>query len=123
MTDWYWQNQQITVLNKWEREGLQNISKVKKIQAIKPLHIDISTETPMMICLIKANLQDYLLNKETNKVVEGDKKFKEVESVWTLQLVQDKWVLSMIEEGSMSLDYSLESLKIPHLRKLHSVNS
>jgi len=37
MTEWYWQNQQMVYLDRWERDGLVNICEVDKINYIKPI--------------------------------------------------------------------------------------
>lgn len=51
-------------------------------------------------------MQDYLVRLSDNMVVEGDKEFKDVESVWTFVLSRGKWVVQNIEESSMSLTYA-----------------
>ena len=38
MTDWYWQNQQVVFLDRWERRGLVNICEVDKLNYIKPIN-------------------------------------------------------------------------------------
>jgi hypothetical protein len=107
MTDWYWQNQQLTALDKWKKAGLVNICEVKKITNIKPLlfvhrNKGAEHEDSMIAISIEAKMTDYLENRATGEVVEGSKNLKEVERVWTFTLQNGEWVVSDIEEGNMS---------------------
>lgn len=111
MTDWYWQNQQLAHLDRWKREGLVNICDVKKITAIKPVlfvHRNHGAEhaASMVVISITARMKDYLQDRTTGKVVEGSKRYKEVETVWTLTLEDGAWKVSDIEEHHMSLAYA-----------------
>jgi len=120
MTDWYWQNQQLVHIEKWKAEGLVNICNVKKITNIKPLlfvhrNQGEAHEDSMIVISIEAKMQDYLKNKKTGKIVEGSKKFKEVETVWSLTMDNDNWKVSDIEEGSMSLAYAKLTKELPDI--------
>jgi hypothetical protein len=129
MTDWYWQNQQMAHLDRWKKEGLQNICLVKKITNIKPLlfvhrNQGQEHEDSMLVISITANMKDYLQERGSGKVVEGSKRYKEVETVWSFTMENGAWKVSDIEEGSMSLSYaklgkdlpSIESTVISDLR-------
>jgi hypothetical protein len=129
MTDWYWQNQQFAHLEKWKREGLRNVCVVKKITKIRPLlfvhrNSGQEHEDSMVVIAIEAKMKDYLEKRETGKVVEGSKRYKEVETVWSFTMDDGKWKVSDIEEGSMSLAYaklvkdlpSIESTVVSDLR-------
>jgi|GEM_PF-3657415 len=81
MTDWYWQNQQLVYLEKWQREGLVNICDVKNINHIKPLlfvhrNQGAEHEDSMVVLSIKAKMQDYLQEQATGKVIEGSKNIR-----------------------------------------------
>lgn len=120
MTDWYWQNQQLVHLNKWKNEGLVNICDVKKITNIKPLlfvhrNQGAEHEDSMIVLSIEANMKDYLQNRNTGKVVEGSKRYKEVETVWSFVLEKGVWKVSDIEEGSMSLAYAKLVRELPKI--------
>lgn len=112
MTSWYWQNQKITVLENWEEDGLQNICKLHKIRSVKPLHIEYREkekgdgEGSRIALNVTVVLTDYLINKDTEKVVEGDKQKKELENVWTIILTDGQWKLSLIEDSSEALSYA-----------------
>lgn len=122
MTDWYWQNQQLVALNKWQKEGLVNICEVKKITDLKPLlfvhrnHAD-NHEDSLVVVSITANMQDYLAERESGKVVEGSKKFKEVETVWSLTMENGAWKVADIDEGSMSLAYAKMVKELPRIEE------
>jgi len=118
MTDWYWQNQQIVHLNRWQREGLVNICQVEKITNIKPLlfvhrNRGDDHEDSMVVLSINAKMKDYLQNKASNEIVEGDKSVKEVETIWSFTLEKGAWKVSEIEEGSMSLAYAKMVRELP----------
>lgn len=110
MDDWYWQNQKYIHLEKWEEKGQRNIVNIKKITDIRPLYVQSSNaqnaEDSRVILSIEAEMQDYLVRLSDNMIVEGDKEFKEVESVWTFIYKKGKWVVQNIEEGSTSLIYA-----------------
>lgn len=110
MDDWYWQNQKLMHLEKWENKGLVNKVEVKKVKSVKPLFVKWSdqagAENSIIVVSINANMQDYLYQKNNGMVVEGDKGFKDVETVWTLVLRKGKWVVQNIEEDITSLDYA-----------------
>lgn len=120
MTDWYWQNQQMVHLDRWKREGLINICEVKKITNIKPLlfmHRNQGTEheNSMVVLSIEAMMKDYLQERNTGKLVEGSKRFKEVETVWSFTMENGAWKVSDIEEGSMSLAYAKLIKELPKI--------
>jgi hypothetical protein len=118
MTDWYWQNQQQVHLERWKNEGLVNTCVVKKISNIKPLlfvhrNSGGEHEDSMVVISIEAKMKDYLQDRESGKVVEGSKRFKEVETVWSFTLEDGMWKVSDIEEGSMSLAYARVARELP----------
>lgn len=120
MTDWYWQNQQLAHLERWKREGLVNICDVKKITGIKPLlfvhrNHGQEHEDSMVVISIEALMQDFLQERSSGKVVEGSKKYKEVETIWSLTLQNGEWKVSDIEEGSMSLAYAKLTRELPNI--------
>lgn len=120
MTDWYWQNQQMVHLDKWKRDGLINICDVKKISNIKPLlfihrNQGAEHEDSMVVILIDAKMKDYLQDRVTGKVVEGNKSYKDVETIWTLTLEEGIWKVSDIEEGDMSLAYAKMIKDLPNI--------
>lgn len=120
MTDWYWQNQQLVHLERWKKEGLINICEVKKITNIKPLlfvHRNQSQEheDSMVVISIEAYMKDYLQERNSEKIVEGSKKYKEVETIWSFTLEDGEWKVSDIEEGSMSLAYAKLTKELPKI--------
>jgi len=112
MTSWYWQNQQLASLNQWERDGLINHCRVKGITNIRPLFLqykknpDGTTDGSRVVISITANMEDYLAERTTGKVVEGKPGYESTEHVWTFLLQNGKWVVGNIEEGTMSLTYA-----------------
>ncbi len=116
MTEWYWQNQQLVFLDRWERDGLVNICEVDKINFIKPIMFsfrgdeDKPGEGSELAVLIEAKMTDYLERKSDGKLIEGSRKKKDVERIWSFTFENEKWVVSNIDEGSNSLAY-IEMMK------------
>lgn len=111
MTDWYWKNQQMVYLDRWEREGLYNHCDVKEITSIKPLLFAHHNEGgehegSMLAVMIGANMQDFLAEGDTGNVVEGSRKYKDVEKIWSFTLIDGAWKVSNIEDSSFSLTYA-----------------
>lgn len=120
MTDWYWQNQQMAHLDRWKEEGLVNICDVKKITKIKPLlfvhrNQGGEHEDSMVVISISAKMKDYLEERATGKVVEGSKRYKEVETIWSLTLENGVWKVSDIEEDIMSTAYAKMVKELPRI--------
>lgn len=120
MTSWYWQNQQMMHLERWKKEGLVNICNVKKITKIKPLlfvHRNTAEEheDSMVVIVIEATMQDYLQDRNTGKVVEGSKRYKDVETVWSFTMENGEWKVSDIEEDSMSISYAKMTKELPKI--------
>ena len=105
---WYWQNQQQVFLDKWKRENLKNVSNLKEISKIRPLYLEL-TEAPNLEgsrigIAIDVVAEDYLQDRDTQKVVQGKKGFESLEYVWFLEYTEGKWLLDDIQEGSLSLE-------------------
>jgi hypothetical protein len=119
MTSWYWQNQQLAYLNQWERDGLVNHCRVKSLGKVRPLYLTYevdesgSNNGSRLVVSITANMEDYLAERATGKIVEGAKGFEDTEHVWTFELREGKWVVANIEEGSMSLNYAKLKSELP----------
>lgn len=121
MTSWYWQNQQSVYLDQWKRQGLENICNVKKITGMHPLlflHSNKENTDHAESCIvvsITAKMQDYLKESATGKVVEGSKRWKEVETIWTFVFYEGEWIVSDIEEDSYSLAYAKMRKELPSI--------
>jgi len=120
MTSWYWQNQQMMHLERWKKDGLVNICNVKKITKIKPLlfvHRNVTEEheDSVVVISIEAKMKDYLQDRNTGKVMEGSKRYKEVETVWSFTMENGEWKVSDIEEDSMSLSYAKMTRELPNI--------
>lgn len=118
MTDWYWQNQQLMHIERWKKQGLVNICHVKKMKNIRPLlfihkNQGGAHENSMVVIAIEAEMKDYLQDRNTDKVVEGNKRYKDVETIWSFTLESGQWKVSDIEEGSMSLAYAKLAKELP----------
>jgi hypothetical protein len=119
MTSWYWQNQQLAFLNQWERDGLVNQCRIKSLGKIRPLFLkyqhneDGTSDGSRLVVSITANMEDYLEHRTTGKIVEGKKGYADTEHVWTFVMQNHKWVVSNIEEGSLSLTYARMAAEVP----------
>ncbi|PLX91252.1 MAG: transporter [Desulfuromonas sp.] len=120
MTDWYWQNQQMVYLDKWKKEGLVNICNVRMSTYFKPLlfvhrNAQLGHEDSIVVISIKAQMEDYLQNKASKKIVEGSKGFKWVETIWTFTIDNGKWKVSNIEEGALAIAYAKLVKELPNI--------
>lgn len=114
MTPWYWQNQQMAHLDRWHEQGLVNVCTVKSIGAIKPLFVHYAEgEGSRVVVSITANMEDYLMERASGRVVEGAKGYTDAEFVWTFAYEDGQWRVSMIEEGSLSLTYADLANEVP----------
>lgn len=118
MTDWYWQNQQRVYLDRWKREGLKNICAVKKVMHLRPLlfvhrNHGANHEDSIVVIAITAKMKDYLQDINSGKVVEGSKRYKDVETIWTFTLVDGEWKVSDIEEDYTSVEYAKLARQLP----------
>jgi energy-coupling factor transporter transmembrane protein EcfT len=117
VSSWYWQNQQIVHLNEWEKRNLKNQCRLKSIGSIKPLHLEITDDATLegsrIAFSITANMEDYLIHRETKKVVEGKRGFADEEKIWIMEYSDGKWKLDDIQEGSMSLAFARAENLIP----------
>ena len=120
MTRWYWKNQQMAVLDRWRREGLQNICHVKRISNLRPLlfvHLNQGQahEGSTVTVAITARMKDYLQRRDTGKLVEGSRLTKKVETLWTFRIEDGQWRVSNIEEGSLSTAYARMRKDLPKI--------
>jgi hypothetical protein len=120
MTDWYWQNQQLVRLDKWQKQGLYNICDVRKIRAIRPLlfihrNDDLKHGDSMLVVSITANMKDYLAERNTDIVVAGVKKYKDYETIWSFTLVDGQWRISNIEEARCEFGYIFQVKNLPKI--------
>lgn len=110
MTDWYWQNQQLVILDRWAAEGLVNHCDVKSVGALRPILVRVAGAQPdfegsKVVLAISAEMQDYLARRDGGEIVEGSTKYKSVESLWTFELAGDRWKVSNIEDSAMLDEY------------------
>lgn len=123
MSDWYWQNQQLVFLDRWQREGLVNVCNVKKTTHIKPLLFvhrnddGRQHEGSTVILSITAYMQDYLARRDSGEVVEGSKKFKDVATIWSFTMIDGKWRVSNIEDSALSMTYAKMAAELPAIEQ------
>ncbi len=67
----------------------------------------------MVVISISAKMKDYLQDRESGKVVEGSKKYKVVETIWSFTLENGQWKVSDIEEDDMCLIYAKTMRELP----------
>jgi hypothetical protein len=120
MTDWYWQNQQLVRLDKWQKQGLYNFCDVRKIRSIRPLlfihrNDDIGHEGSLLVVSITANMKDYLAKRGSDSVVAGDKKYKDRETIWSFTLDHGQWRVSNIEEARFEFEYIFQVKNLPRI--------
>ncbi|WP_299336370.1 hypothetical protein [uncultured Psychroserpens sp.] len=107
---WYWQNQQTVHLDKWKAENLKNVCNLESISSIKPLYLEISEEDNLegskIAFSITANVEDYLIDRDTRRPVIGKKGYSDEEKIWIMEYTEGKWLLDDIRDGDMSLQFA-----------------
>lgn len=115
-TAWYWQNQQLQ-LDDWARRGLENVCHVEKIVSITPIFVQHSAqeggEGSRLVVNISARVVDYLQEKPSGKIVQGDKKPGDLESVWTFVWQGGAWRLNLIEDSTQEYAYLFAPNQVP----------
>jgi len=114
VTEWYMQNQQL-LLDKWDRDGLENKVSDVVIKKITPLYVmqnikDVSKNR--IVVEIEAEMRDYMVNKNTGKLIQGDKRLGTVSTLWSLVWRHGNWQLNLIEASDMDMEYLAEPNKI-----------
>lgn len=59
-----------------------------------------------MVLQVRVNLQDYLAEKATGKIVEGDQKNKGFENIWIFKFEAGQWKLNVIMDSSFKITYA-----------------
>jgi hypothetical protein len=112
-TSWYMQNQQM-LLDDWADRGLENVCRLTKIKTIEPLFVQHNEanngQGSRLVVAISADVVDYMEDKATGKLVEGDKKVGDSSTVWTFVWQDDAWRLNLIQPDTTEMDY----LKMPN---------
>ena len=115
-THWYWQNQQLR-LEEWAERGLENVCHLKGITGITPLfvqHVEANDgEGSRVVLGIKARVVDYLVERSSGRVVQGDKKEGELETIWTFKRADGAWRLDLIEDSVQEWAYLLTPNEVP----------
>jgi hypothetical protein len=114
MTAWYVRNQQLQ-LDKWERDGLRNVTSDVKIKNMTPLYVshDPASGVPDRIVLeIEAEMRDYLVEQATGKVAQGDKTLGTSTSVWSFVHEDGHWLLTNIEPEATVFPYLEEASRV-----------
>lgn len=128
MTNWYWQNQQLAYLDQWEQDGLVNHCRVRSVSSIRPLFVRFiersgAVDESRLVVAITANMEDYLAERKTGKVVQGKEGYTDVTAVWTFVLVEGQWVVANIEQDTMTATYAKMANELPDLLTASNANA
>ncbi|MFK7781837.1 hypothetical protein [Psychroserpens sp.] len=114
---WYWQNQQSVHLDKWKSENLKNVCHLESINKIKPLYLEISDddnfEGSKIAFSITANVEDYLIDRDSRRIVKGKNGYNSEEKIWIMEYSNKKWLLDDIRDGDLSLQFAKLKNVIP----------
>lgn len=119
VSHWYWQNQQLVHLDKWQSENLKNICALESVGKIKPLHLEIlnreNLEGSRIAFSITGRIKDYLMDRTTLKIVKGSRNYDDEERIWVFEYTNGKWLLDDIQEGELSLAFAKLDNIIPEV--------
>lgn len=114
---WYWQNQQTVFIEQWKRENLKNVSRLKTLEKIRPLYLELTDDESFdgtrIAVSVDVEAEDYLKDLETGKIVQGKTGFQDLDYVWIFEYSDGKWLLDEIREGTMSLQFAKLENSIP----------
>lgn len=117
VNNWYWQNQQLVFLDYWKKNNLKNVSRLITLEKVNPLYLEFTEnedlEGSRIALVISVEVEDYLLDLDTNKIVEGKKGFQDLDYVWIFTYENGKWLLDEIREGKYSLAFAKQLNVIP----------
>ncbi len=120
---WYWQNQQLVHLDRWKKENLLNVCKLQSISSIKPIYLEISDsdnfEGSKIAFEITANIEDYLIKKDTRKIVQGKRGFSDESKIWIMEYTEGKWLLDDIRNDEFSLSFAKMENIVPALENIN----
>ena len=114
VTDWYLQNQQL-LLDKWERDGLENKVSDVSIKKITPLYVmqNIKDNSKNRIVVeVEAEMRDFMIDRNSGKIIQGDKRLGTVSTLWSFVWQKNDWQLNLIESSDMDMEYLAEPNKI-----------
>jgi hypothetical protein len=117
VNNWYWRNQQIVNLDYWKSQNLKNVSRLRTLEKVNPLYLEFSSEENLngtrIAIRIDVEAEDYLLDIETNKIIEGKKGYQDLDYVWFFKYEDGKWLLDDIRQGATSLGFAKLANVIP----------
>ncbi|MDO6707220.1 hypothetical protein [Photobacterium sp. 1_MG-2023] len=101
MTHAYFQEQNQKYLKEWKNKGLTNICDVKEIKFMMPYgahfnHRKGKLNGVTLSIQVTTKLADYLVNNETDEIIQGDKYTKSQDTYWTFQLENGEWKIAEI---------------------------
>jgi len=122
-TSWYMQNQQM-LLDDWAARGVENVCRIEKIKSIEPLFVQHNEanggDGSRLVLYISASVVDYVQDIATGKVVQGDKKVSDMQTVWTFVWQENAWQLNLIEPDTMEWSYLAMPNELPSALQLES---
>lgn len=114
---WYWQNQQAVFIEQWKRDNLKNVSRLQKLEKIRPLYLELTDdpdfEGSRIAVAIDVEAEDYLKERDSGKIVQGKSGVQSLDYIWFFEYTEGKWLLDDIREGSLSLQFAKLENSIP----------
>lgn len=115
VSSWYWQNQQLVILDQWKEQNLKNICHLRSISSVKPLYLELTEledfEHSKIAVEITGSIKDYLIDRTTKKIIKGSKNYGDETHIWILEYNNGNWLLDEI----VNEDYSLVYLKTENI--------
>ena len=115
------------LLDRWKNENLKNVCKLQSISRIKPLYLEISEEKNLegskIAFSITGNIEDYLINRDSKRVVEGKKGFNDETKIWIMEYTNGSWLLDDIRNDEFSLSFGKMENVVPSCEKNQPLRS
>lgn len=98
---------QYDILEMWEDEGRRNVTDLKEIGKIIPLHVIAQDRHHPATIRVRVPItaKDFLVDKATGKTIKGSKtNFEHSDQVFVMVYEGGEWLLHAIEKGSEDLN-------------------
>lgn len=117
-TNWFWQHQQLTRLDRVKASGLRSVCRVGRLGPVRPLHVccrslDEDLHGSRIALAVTARIEDYVVWRESGAIAHGTRGLETVRSVWTLVHEDGCWRVAGIEESLAALCYARLGNEIP----------
>ncbi len=108
LTEDYFESQQ-DILDRWRDEGKINVTDIRKLGKVQPLHVVVEdgSNYSTVTAKITMDVVDYMKDAETGEIIKGTKEtHSDRDMLWTMIYENETWLLHSIGDGDESLAFA-----------------